>query len=488
MDRERWNALYGRQSLDKKDSISIEMQLEKGRSLYPEETCFHTYIDRGYSGKNTNRPAFREMMKDVERGRIKRVIVYRIDRFSRSLLDFCDTWERLNKKQVEFISVNERFDTSAPMGKAMLFILMVFAQLERETIAERVKDNYYSRAGQGRWPGGPAPAGYECAGGTLPYPTLRAGKDADAVAEAFARYGQMPCCTLQEIGRMLRERGVLGGWSNTALARMLRNPVYVKADEAIYGYFAKKGTDIVCGKEAFDGRHGALLIGKQKNDKSVREGMQLSIGSWEGLVESHQWLACQEKLEQNRKKGKSGRGRHSWLTGLLRCGYCGRAMLVCARKKRQGEMVRYFTCSYRYKGCEHAGKYPSIGEVEAEMGRRIENLFSGCARPDEGKRSEKERWQNEASAAQEGIANLVEQVKRGASELTMEYLNRELERLEQKKQEASNALWMLQADATETFAGLPVERLSWEEKKAAAWKTIEKIQVYEEKIEIFWRL
>ena len=114
MDRERWNALYGRQSLDKKDSISIEMQLEKGRSLYPEETCFHTYIDRGYSGKNTNRPAFREMMKDVERGRIKRVIVYRIDRFSRSLLDFCDTWERLNKKQVEFISVNERFDTSAP--------------------------------------------------------------------------------------------------------------------------------------------------------------------------------------------------------------------------------------------------------------------------------------------------------------------------------------------------------------------------------------
>ena len=118
----------------------------------------------------------------------------------------------------------------------------------------------------------------------------------------------------------------------------------------------------------------------------------------------------------------------------------------------------------------------------------MENLFSGCARPDEGKRSEKERWQNEASAAQEGIANLVEQVKRGASELTMEYLNRELERLEQKKQEASNALWMLQADAAETFAGLPVERLSWEEKKAAAWKTIERIQVYEEKIEIFWRL
>ncbi|MDE6687302.1 MAG: recombinase family protein, partial [Lachnospiraceae bacterium] len=154
-------ACYARQSIDKKDSISIETQIELAKKECIPEEDIEEYRDKGYSGKNTRRPEWQRMMRDVQEGKISRIIVYRIDRFSRSLLDFSNAWEIMKDHNVDFISVNEKFDTSTPIGKAMLFILMVFAQLERETIAERVADNYYARTKLGNWPGGPAPYGFQ---------------------------------------------------------------------------------------------------------------------------------------------------------------------------------------------------------------------------------------------------------------------------------------------------------------------------------------
>lgn len=95
------------------------------------------------------------MMQDVKSGLIDRVVVYRLDRLSRSITDFGHMWEELNNFHVSFTSVSEKFDTETPTGRAMLYIIMIFAQLERETTAERVKDNYYERARYGTWLGGP---------------------------------------------------------------------------------------------------------------------------------------------------------------------------------------------------------------------------------------------------------------------------------------------------------------------------------------------
>ena len=150
--------------MDKKDSLSIQGQIDLCRKEAQGEVT--VYQDKGFSGKNTNRPDFQRMMADVEKGLVQRVIVYRLDRFSRSLADFSQLWEVLGQHGVEFISVNEKFDTSTPVGRAMLSIIMVFAQLERETTAERVRDNYYQRAKLGSWPGGPAPYGFSL--GRLP--------------------------------------------------------------------------------------------------------------------------------------------------------------------------------------------------------------------------------------------------------------------------------------------------------------------------------
>ena len=141
-------AIYARQSVDKKDSISIESQIDFCRhECFPEE-C-KVYEDRGFSGKNINRPAFSQMMQDIKAGLINKVIVYKLDRISRSLLDFANIIDQFHHYSVEFNSTQEKFDTSTPMGNAMLSITMVFAQLERETIQQRVTDNYYQRGKSG---------------------------------------------------------------------------------------------------------------------------------------------------------------------------------------------------------------------------------------------------------------------------------------------------------------------------------------------------
>ena len=139
-----YDALYSRQSVERVDSISIESQLEYCK-YETRGNPYKEYIDRGYSGKNTNRPAFEEMLEDIRQGKISRVIVYKLDRISRSILDFANMMDIFQKYNVEFVSSTERFDTSTPIGRAMLNICIVFAQLERETFHMRVTDAYYSR-------------------------------------------------------------------------------------------------------------------------------------------------------------------------------------------------------------------------------------------------------------------------------------------------------------------------------------------------------
>ncbi len=121
---------------------------------------YREYRDKGYSGKNTDRPKFQELIRDIEKGQISTVVVYKLDRISRSIIDFATMMELFQRYNVEFVSATEKFDTSTPMGRAMLNICIVFAQLERETIQRRVQDAYYSRCERGFHMSGKAPYGY----------------------------------------------------------------------------------------------------------------------------------------------------------------------------------------------------------------------------------------------------------------------------------------------------------------------------------------
>ena len=160
-------AVYSRKSKITGTGESIENQFELCRQyirLHYEdagERTIYFYEDEGFSGKNFDRPQFQQMMEDGKKKRFSTIICYRLDRISRNIGDFAKLIEELNLLGISFISIREQFDTSLPMGRAMMYIASVFSQLERETIAERIKDNMRELSKTGRWLGGTTPTGYE---------------------------------------------------------------------------------------------------------------------------------------------------------------------------------------------------------------------------------------------------------------------------------------------------------------------------------------
>ena len=159
-------AIYARQSIDKKDSISIETQIELCKSTAMQDNI-EVYFDKGYTGSNTNRPEFQRLMRDIRMGRINKVYVYKLDRISRSLVDFMKMMEVFKQYGCEFASHSEAFDTSTPIGRAMLQMCMVFAELERENTIQRVKDAYKSRSKEGFYMGGRVPYGFRLEKSTI---------------------------------------------------------------------------------------------------------------------------------------------------------------------------------------------------------------------------------------------------------------------------------------------------------------------------------
>ena len=155
--------IYARKSVDTGKGESIENQIEMCKDYFKgkPDIEFRIYHDKGFSGKNTNRPHFQQMRTDIKVEKPQYLICYRLDRISRSVGDFAEFYDFLQSCGTTFISITEKFDTSSSVGKAMLSITAVFAQLERETIAERVRDNMYLLARTGRWLGGTPPLGYK---------------------------------------------------------------------------------------------------------------------------------------------------------------------------------------------------------------------------------------------------------------------------------------------------------------------------------------
>ena len=158
--KEEQIAIYSRKSkfTGKGESIGNQVELckEYVRNVFGEEYVDRCVVfeDEGFSGGNLQRPDFKRMMAEVRKHRFKAIVVYRLDRISRNISDFTGLIDELTKLDVSFVSIKEQFDTGTPMGRAMMFIISVFSQLERETIAERIRDNMHELAKTGRWLGG----------------------------------------------------------------------------------------------------------------------------------------------------------------------------------------------------------------------------------------------------------------------------------------------------------------------------------------------
>ncbi len=348
-------AVYSRKSKFTGKGESVENQIEFCKEYircnygekYYEKIII--YEDEGFSGGDLNRPGFKKMMKEAHKRKFKAILVYRLDRISRNISDFSGLIEELSRLNIDFISIKEQFDTSTPLGRAMMYIASIFSQLERETIAERIRDNMHELAKTGRWLGGVTPTGYSsesvknitiegkikksCKLKIIP-------KEAEIVKIIYKLFHENHSLTdteseLMKIG-IITKNGKY--YTRFSIKAILQNPVYLIADKQAFKYFDNMGVELFSNIEKFDGYHGIMAYNRtlqQKGKSTVYLSMNewiVAVGEHKGIIPSNIWIEVQNILEENRNKSyHRPRKNQSLLTGSLYC-KCGSRMYAKSNK------------------------------------------------------------------------------------------------------------------------------------------------------------
>ena len=358
-------AIYSRKSIFTGKGESIENQVQMCReyifSNISKEAEIFVYEDEGFSGGNTNRPKFQELMKDIRARKIDRIVCYRLDRIGRSVSQLSNMFDMLDDYNCAFTSITEQqFDTTTPMGRAMINIASTFAQLERETIAERVRDNMLQLAKTGRWLGGQAPLGFtpekltyideEFKERTLMKLTPEI-KELEIVKIMFTTYLKEQSIT-QVVKKLNLSsiKGKNGGiFKSSQIARILRSPLYVISDDDTHLYLAGIGINVFGTANG----NGYLTYNKTKKmtiDRDISEWIA-AISKHKGIIESTDWIKTQELLDKNKDKKivrtGTGKNNNSILSGVLKCAKCGANMVIKHGHKSASTKVRYdyYVCS-----------------------------------------------------------------------------------------------------------------------------------------------
>ncbi|WP_341823278.1 recombinase family protein [Wolbachia endosymbiont (group A) of Agelastica alni] len=313
------------------------------------------YDDGGYSGKNLERPAIKELFEDVKGGEVDCVVVYTLDRLSRETKDCIEVTSFFRRHRISFVAVTQIFDNNTPMGKFVQTVLSGAAQLEREMIVERVKNKIATSKEQGLWMGGTLPLGYDVKDKEL----IINEKEAKTVKHVFERYLELR--SMAELARELNSEGhrtkrfeaksgkVYGGeiFKKATVRRIITNPTY---------------------------------MGKIKHYEKQYEGKH------EAIIEEEKWKKAQELIRnQPYRKAKY---EEALLKGIIKCKSCNANMTLTYAKK-ENKRYRYYVCNnhLRGKGCESINRTIVAGEVEKEVMRKTEQLYE--------KRGEKaEEWKN----------------------------------------------------------------------------------------------
>ena len=371
--------IYSRKSRFTGKGESIENQIEMCKQYiriqFGDEAADNAlvYEDEGFSGGTLDRPQFKKMMTDAKGKNFRAIVVYRLDRISRNIGDFAKLIDQLKEMKIDFISIKEQFDTSSPMGRAMMYISSVFSQLERETIAERIRDNMHELSKTGRWLGGTTPTGYaseSIANITIDGKTKKACKlkiipeEIGIVKTIYDKFLETSSLTKTETYLLQNQYTTKNGkqFTRFAIKAILSNPVYLIADEYAYKYLTKKNVDLFSDKSEFDGVHGIMAYnrtlqqpGKANQIKPMEEWI-VSVGKHQGVIEGTAWVKVQSILEQNKAKGyRKPRSNVALLSGLLVCGNCGAYMRPkqSQRRNAKGDLIYSYVCNMKERSRSH---------------------------------------------------------------------------------------------------------------------------------------
>lgn len=436
--------------------VSTEAQADEGYSLAAqaeklEAYCrmkgiaqFQRYVDGGFSGSNLTRPAITELVEAIRSGNVERVVVYKLDRLSRSQKDTLYLIEDVFLPHgVDFVSINENIDTGSPYGRAMIGILSAFAQLERENIFLRTRMGMVERVKQGYWPGGgKIPFGYDY---DADKGILVPNSDAETVREIYARYLEG-----QSTGRIARDLGLK--YEHLVRQILLR--------ESNTGVIVYRG-------ETYPGRH-------------------------EPLIDKTTFARVQRRLQRTDKPRAAASNK--LLTGLLVCGHCGAKM----RYQKWGGAGDKLVCYSRDKSKPHLvhdADCPNRGV----MARQVEEVVIGdlsrlAAEPVSPHRSKKEpaECRRALDRAQRKLRRLYELFAEGEDDTLRDaiaHARRECSRAEQALACAQQAERQEEHDAAQQALqtiGSCWDKLSDAEKQTLVRACVQKIVLQNDKIEIFY--
>lgn len=324
-------ALYTRVSTHwqiDKDSLRVQRQeLLQYAALMLGTTDCVVFEDAGFSAKNTDRPKYREMMARIRKGEFTHLLVWKIDRISRNLLDFTNMYSELKALGVTFVSKNEAFDTSSAIGEAMLKIILVFAELERSMTSERVTAVMLSRAQSGLWNGGRIPYGYSYDKATKEFSLNR--EEALVVKKIFRVYEATK--SILATTKNLNESGIRTragtSWNTVGVHKILKNPFYV-------------------GSYRYNVHDSANQTVRPEQEWTLIENHHVP------LIERDQFDRVQSILVRNRKLDTQYVNYHTDKTylfsGLAFCGHCGSKMTPSTSKPRKnGHTSVVYGCTKR---------------------------------------------------------------------------------------------------------------------------------------------
>ena len=500
-----FDAIYTRQSVDKADSISVTAQADFCRKEvvdYP----IKVYTDKGYSGKNIDRPGFKELLADIEAGAVRRVIVYRLDRISRSVLDFANIIEIFQKKNVSFVSTMEKFDTDTPIGKAMLMIVMVFAQLERETIQRRVLDAYRSRSRRGFYMGGPVPFGYTLdeivIDGIRTKTYKQIPEEVRAIQLMYDLY-KAPQVSLRDVVRALNQNEVRRrDGTDFCVARVrdiLMNPINVKADRRIYEFYKQQRTNVLNPAEDFVGTNGAYLY--SSTDQNTRKSSDLSgkflvLAPHEGIVDSITWIKCRNKLLGNVAVAKPLKAKATWLAGKIKCGYCGYSLVARTYHCKTKRDYRYFICSHKYVSAGCRFSTIDADQVEAYVFDAMRHKLEEFEILRRAKQTDVDlmtvKLKDRIAVIDSEIADLMGKLG-AANDVLMNYINDRVKALDEEKRDLQvqiNSAVIRDDDDPDAISGYldKWDELSLPDKLTVVDSLIVKVTACKDKIQIYWKI
>jgi len=399
-------AVYTRKSKVTESGKSIEIQREKCISLAQAQYDVSAdeiliYEDEGKSGFYADRPGFRKMLGDIEQNKIKAVICYKIDRISRRTIDLLNLVQQMDQKGIAFISVSDHdLDTSTRTGKIMISLLAAIAEFERDIIAERITDNMYELAKEGRWLGGECPIGYYSKKERL---TANGKKttvnhlepieeEQRVVKRLFDLFLQTASFTGTATTLNKEKFRTKKGKDFTLIAvkNILQNPVYAIADQDTQSYFKSFDVPIWADDKDFDGVRGIMAYNKTEQIKEIDQDSRaldpkyvqkttrrditdwvIAVGKHKGIISGASWIRVQDIMSEisYNQSARPKESSKSLLSGLVRCADCGSRMFVRAESGRanpDGTLRFRYVCDVKYRKKGDCQNSPNVKGFELD--------------------------------------------------------------------------------------------------------------------------